>query len=307
MKSLRSARPRGLRGRLCAAVAAACMGVLGLASVASAAPHNPTGEFAPFADCPLSNPNIFDCFYALTTSGSITIGNKSVPVKNPVTLQGGLEQLQGAPIGEEFRFVGAEDGNTLSKTPQPVPGGLLGITAPTWWPQILKDLFNEVVINGGATGVTATMELAKPASSIKVSTLHYIEQSGTAVSLPVKIKLGNAFLGSNCYIGSNSNPIVLNLTTGTTAPPPPNTPISGSPGTPQFNEAFSMVTFTGNRLVDNAFSASGANGCGGILFSWAVDPFVNSILGTPSPAGRNTAILEGKTQIAIAQAVRESE
>jgi hypothetical protein len=125
--------------------------------------------------------------------------------------------------------------------------------------------------------------------------------------LPVKIKLGNAFLGSNCYIGSSSSPIMLNLTTGTTSPPPPNTPISGNPGTPQPNGAFNMITFSGNRLVDNSFAAPGASGCGGILFSWAVDPLVNSILGTPSPAGKNTAILEGKTQIAIAEAVRESE
>lgn len=294
-------RSLGRRGRITAAVVAACVGLLVISSGASAAPHNPKGEFAPFADCPLSNPNIFDCFYALTTSGSITIGKKAVPVKNPVTLQGGLI------AGQEFTFVAAEDGNTLSKTPQPVPGGLLGITAPTWWPQILQDLFNEIVINGGATGVTATMELAKPASSIKVSTNAYAEQSGTALLLPVKVKLGNAFLGSNCYIGSNSNPIMLNLTTGTTAPPPPNVPISGAIGTPQFNESFSLLTFTGGRLVDNAFAVSGANGCGGILFSWAVDPLVNSILETPSPAGKNTAILEGKNQIAVASAVRESE
>jgi hypothetical protein len=302
MKRSNSAkRQLGLRGRILSAAVAACLGVLGFSSVASAAPHSPTGGFAPFADCPLSNPNVFDCVYALTTSGSITIGNKTVPVKNPVTLQGGLI------LGEEFTFVGAEDGNTLSKSPQPVPGGLLGITAPSWWPQILRDLFNEVVINQGATGVTATMELAKPASSIKFNPNNYIAQKGIALSLPVKIKLGNAFLGSNCYIGSSSSPVTLNLTTGTTSPPPPNTPISGTRGSVEFTENGSLATFTGNKLVDNSFSAPGANGCGGILFSWAVDPLVDSILGTPSPAGRNTAILEGKNQLAVAEAVRGSE
>jgi hypothetical protein len=269
--------------------------------VASAAPHSPTGEYAPFADCPLSNPNVFDCFYALTTSGSITIGKKTVPVKNPVTLQGGLI------VSPEIVFVAAEDGNTLSKSPQPVPGGLLGITAPTWWPQVLRDLFNEVVINQGATGVTATMELAKPASSIKFSANNYIEEKGIALSLPVKVKLSNAFLGSNCYIGSSSNPVTLNLTTGTTSPPPPNTPISGTRGAVSFNEFGDVITFTGNKLVDNSFSAPGASGCGGILFSWAVDPLVDSILGTPSPAGKNTAILEGKNQLAVAEGVKNSE
>jgi hypothetical protein len=40
-------------------------------------------------------------------------------------LQGGFEE----EVAAEFRmpFVEAEDGNTLSKTPQTVPGGLLGI------------------------------------------------------------------------------------------------------------------------------------------------------------------------------------
>ena len=302
MKRSNSAKRHiGLRGRIVSAAVAVCLGVLGFSSVASAAPHSPTGAYAPFADCPLNNPNVFDCFYALTTSGSITIGSKTVPIKNPVTLQGGVI------LGEELTFVAAEDGNTLSKSPQPVPGGLLGITAPTWWPQILRDLFNEVVINQGATGVTATMELAKPASSIKFSPQNYVHEEGTALSLPVKIKLGNAFLGSSCYIGSSSSPVTLNLTTGTTSPPPPNTPIKGSRGTVEFKELGSVTRFFGNKLVDNSFSAPGANGCGGLLFSWAVDPLVNSILGTPSPAGENTAILEGENQIGVAEPVRESE
>jgi len=119
-----------------------------------------------------------------------------------------------------------------------------------------------------------------------------------------KVKLDNPFLGSSCYIGSNSNPIQLKLTTGTTSPPPPNTPISGSPGEPAGIEEGAIIAFKNNKLVDNSFAAPGANGCGGILFSWAVDPFVNSIVGVPSAAGTNTAILEGNTYIADANAVR---
>ncbi|HEX5983603.1 MAG TPA: hypothetical protein VFY69_05285, partial [Solirubrobacterales bacterium] len=62
-----------------------------------------------------------------------------------------------------------------------------------------------------------------------------------------------------------------------------------------------------NKLVDNSFSAPSADGCGGWLFSWAVDPLVNSIVGTPSAAGNNTAILEGENQLANASAVKASE
>jgi hypothetical protein len=268
-------------------------------ATASAAP---TGEFAKFAKCPYTNPVIFACVYAETTSGTFTIGNKTVPIKNPVILQGGVETVIPETLVGPLKFYGATDGNTLSKTPQPVPGGLLGVTAPTWWPSILRDLFNET-INNGFTGVTATVELAAPASSIELSLANIITQQGTALGLPVKVKLSNPFLGSNCYIGSNSNPIKLNLTAGTTSPPPPNQPIAGSTGLPELLQE-GLLAVTNNRLVDNAFAAPGANGCGGILFSWAVDPFVNSIVGVPSPAGTNTAILEGTTYLGEAAYLR---
>jgi hypothetical protein len=269
-------------------LAGALVAALMVPATASAAP---TGEFAKFAKCPYTNPAIFACVYAETTSGTFTIGNKTVPIKNPVILQGGVETVIPETLVGPLNFYGATDGNTLSKSPQPVPGGLLGITAPSWWPTILKELFNET-INNGFTGVTATVELAGPASSIELSLANTLLREGTALGMPVKVKLSNPFLGSSCYIGSNSNPIHLKLTTGTTSPPPPNTPISGAPGT--FEEIVEgILADKGNRLVDNSFSAPGANGCGGFLFSWAVDPFVDSILGTPSAAGRNTAILEG--------------
>lgn len=285
--------------------AALCVGLLVPASSALAAPHNPTGEFAVFNDCPLSKSTVKACFWSKVSSGQMTTGAKTVPIKNPVILQGGLEYA--STLFDPVTFVGAEDGNTLVKTPQAVPGGLLGITAPTWWPSILRDLFNET-INNGFTGVTATMELAGPASAIKLNVLAMAAGVGPALSMPVKIKLSNPFLGNNCYIGSNSNPIKLALTTGTTSPPPPNTPITGKPG-----EVFesgpegTILNITGNRLVDNSFATPGANGCGGILFSWAVDPFVESIVGIPSPSGTNTAILEGETKLGAAFAVKASE
>jgi hypothetical protein len=270
---------------------------------AASASATPTGEFARFAKCPLANPSVNICIYAETTSGTFTLGSKTVPVKNKVVLQGGA--IGTGAEGETLSLVAASDGNTLTKAAQPVPGGLLGVTAPSWWPQILKDLFNET-INNGFTGVTATVELAAPASSVKVNILNILGQTGTGLVLPVKVKLSNPFLGSNCYIGSNSSPINLNLTTGTTSPPPPNKPITGSPGEPGQLEEFLILLAKGNRLVDNSFGASGANGCGG-LFSFLVDPFVNSIVGVPSAAGTNTAILEGTTYLTEKQYVIASE
>jgi hypothetical protein len=273
---------------------------------ASSASATLTGEFARFSKCPLSNPAVEFCLYSETSAGTFTMGKKAVPLKNPVILQGGLAGGEGN-VFNPVHLIAATDGNTLSKSPQPVPGGLLGVQAPSWWPSILKELFNET-INNGFTGVTATVELAGPTSGVTVNFLSALSGQGAAFKLPVKVKLDNPFLGSNCYIGSNSNPITLNLTTGTTSPPPPNQPITGSPGETVLPvEGGGVLGLKDNRLVDNAFAAPGASGCGGILFSWAVDPLVNSIVGVPSPAGTNTAILEGTTYLSNAQITREED
>jgi hypothetical protein len=261
-----------------------------------------TGEYARFEICPTANFVVDGCVYAETNSGNFVMGKKSVPLVNQVVLKGGFDSDDGSIFGN-LTFVAPTDGVTLSKSPQPVPGGLTGIVAPSWWPSLLRNLFNET-INNGFTGVTATVELAAPASAIKFNAAAELFGVGTALAMPVKVKLSNPFLGSNCYIGSNSNPLKLNLTTGATSPPPPNTSISGNPGELAVIEEGNIIATKNNKLVDNSFAAPGANGCGGILFSWAVDPFVESIVGVPSAAGTNTAILEGSTYIADGNAVR---
>jgi hypothetical protein len=275
----------------------AVLGALVFASSALGASHNPKGEYAQFNECPLNRATITDCVLSISNGGGFTIGKKNVPLKNPVTLQGGFE---GA--GSEVKFYGAENGNTLSKTPQPVPGGLLGIVAPTWWPKFIQDWFNEQ-ISKGFTGVNATVELTGPSkglTNVKLNTENLIFEEGVALGLPVKIKLDNAILGSNCYIGSESKPVQLNFTTGTSGK------LKGSAGTISFNPTFTITTISGGKLVDGTYAAPAASGCGGI-FSIFVDPLVNSILGTPSPSGTNSATLEGKLQDAVAAEVKASE
>src|ERR1700761_4228725 len=162
----------------------AALMVLAPASSAMASSHHPTGEFSSFGECPLNRATISDCVYSLSNGGSFTIGKKTVPLVNPVTLQGGFER-----VGENLAFYGAENGETLSKSPQPVPGGLLGITAPTWWPKSIQDWFNNL-INEGFTGVTATVELTGPSkglTNVQLNTTNLIGGVGTALGLPVKI------------------------------------------------------------------------------------------------------------------------
>jgi hypothetical protein len=282
-------------GALCALAAS-----LALAAPALAANH-PKGAYAKFADCPLANPATELCLFAKTESGEVVIGKKAVPIVNAITLQGGLHEV----AEEDLEFIAAEDGNSLTKAAQPVPGGLLGIVAPSFLPKFLQESFNEF-INKGITGVTATTELAAPASTIGVNLNHLVEAEGAALTLPIKIKLDNAFLGSNCHVGSNAHPILIELTTGTTSPPAPNKPITGKVGEVKFEEEFTIVKISNNSLVNNSFAAPGAEGCGGI-FSFLIDPAVNAQLGIPSAAGHNTAILNGTLNEGVAAAVKASE
>lgn len=270
------------------------LAVLVLAPTALASSHHPKGEFANFGECPLSNAKVETCIYSKSSSGSFKVGAKTVPLVNPVILQGGL-----IGTGEESQFVGAENGETLSKTAQPVPGGLLGITAPTWWPTFIQNWFNNL-INEGFTGVNATVELAKPASAVKVNVNNLVAESGTALGLPVKVKLSNTILGSSCYLGSNSSPIQINFTTGTSGS------LKGTRGVAEFNEEFTLVTLKGGKLVNGTFIAPGVNGCGGI-FSFLVDPLVESVLGVPAGEGKNSAVLEGLLQSGNRLAVEASE
>jgi hypothetical protein len=284
------------------AVAAVSLAVLGFAAPALAL--KPTGDFVNFGDCPLNNPSVNQCIFAQTTSGQFSIGSTEVPITKTITLQGGLIFIE-EPRSETF--VNAKDGNTLSKTPQTVPGGLLKILAPAGWPEILKIIFNEF-INKGITGLTATTELV---GTPTLNRLALLFGSGTALSLPVRVHLENPFLGSKCYVGSASKPVTVNLTSGTTSPPPPNKPISGSPGEIEGKDEGALVIVKKNSLVDNAFSAPVAEGCGSQilfgLFTGIIDGAVDAQLGLPSAAGHNTAILNGQLENAIGSAVTASE
>jgi hypothetical protein len=283
-------------------VVAALIVPLAVASPALATEHHPTGNFAPFADCPLSNPSVTQCIVASTTSGEFTVGKKTVPINKTITLQGGTIPIKGSG---EVTFVAAENGETLSKTPLYVPGGLFGLKPPEYLNKEQKEKFEEMV-NKGLTGVTETTELAKPASAIKLNTTNLISETGVALQLPVKVKLSNVFLGSGCYVGSEANPIILNLTTGTTSPPEPNKPIKGSAGALEILEEGALLRLLGGSLVDNAFAAPEATGCGA-PFSALVDKLVDSVFGVPAAAGLNTAILTGNLEDAFAPAVKASE
>jgi hypothetical protein len=267
--------------------AASALAIIGVASVAAIAPSaalakaQPNAEYAEFSHCPVYVKKVSACIVAQTTSGEFKLGKKTVHITKTLTLQGGLKEGSAeliAPVGAEI----------LSKVPIEVPGGLTGL---------------EGLGLGGTTEVNATTELAGP---VEVYQGNLLEGKGTAVTLPVKVKLENSILGTECYVDSATEPIVMNLTTGTTKPPSGVTPITGSSGTINLNPTTSIATLTGQSLVENDFAVPGASGCGGSL-SALVDEAVDVQVGLPAAAGESVAKLDGSSALAPAKAVKKAK
>jgi|SRR5665213_2788780 len=261
--------------------------------------------YAVFDQCPLSNEEVRGCIVSKTESGEIVLGKQAVPIVKVQTLQGGFYTEESGAT----KFVGASNGETLSKTPQKVPGGLLGLVKCNEIKgfgllEIIERGACELIFENGTTGVNAITELALPASSIGLNEGALFAEEGTALSLPIKVRLENSLLGSECYIGSSAHPITLNLTSGTTKPPLPNKPIKGKAGTLESKEEGGIFAIKGNSLVDNSFAAPEATGCGGI-FAFLIDPIIDSKIGLPSTAGHNTAILNNTIEQAGRGAIEE--
>ena len=289
------------------ALTALLLVALAALSFAGVAQAKLTGNYTKFAQCPYPNTEVIKCVYDVTSSGEVVLGSKKVPIVNPVTLQGGYGEATEEKEGAEFaKFYAATNGITLSKTPQPVPGGLAGIVNCKEIKEPILRFSCELAFENGLTGLNATLELAKPATDIRISENNLAGETGTALQMPVKVHLENPFLGSGCYVGSSGSPLTWKLTSGTTNPPLPNKAISGSAGEIEFLEEGRILVAKNNKLVDNSWSAPGASGCGGFLVELILDPIINAAAGVPAPAGKNTAILKGTLNVASAAAVRRN-
>lgn len=257
---------------------------LGISSVAvtPVAARAPTGDFAAFAQCPRFTAGVEACVYDTAPSGEMVLGRRTIPIGSPVTLQGGWSRNERVIPPREI-FFGALNGETLVKAPQKLPGGLLGLP------------------------LLATLELVEPAGEIRFSKENFENREGAALSLLVRIHLESSFLGPACFIGSPRQPLVVNLTTGTTKPNAPNKPISGRVGIISARDEFNLVEASSSALVDNAFAAPEATGCGPSGTSSLVDRLIDENIGLPSPDGRNTLVMDGVIKFATAEGVIASE
>jgi hypothetical protein len=278
------------------------LAVAGPASAASDASSAPSGLYSGMGTCPLASSELQDpdsqevgCVVATIGGGSMTIGGVTVPLTSAMTAKFGIYWPLGGqsvtfPDGNTasiFDSVSPTDNQELSAAPLDVP---------------IPGLTNYVP---GVTSAIVQVQLAGP---IAAFTPLADGENYPLFELPLKFHLLNLFLGGNCYIGSNTAPIVLQPSSGTTAPPAPNAPITGDPGTVALNSdpnghSDFIVGISGATLVDNTFSVPAASGCGiGGSLDWLVD----LLFGLGSAAGHNTASLTGvSTSIAVDPSVAD--
>ncbi|MGP4022255.1 hypothetical protein [Actinomadura sp. 3N407] len=237
------------------AVVSAVLLTFGLASPAAAANPDPIPESFDFSDCPTlpegASPFFSHCWVGVVTSGTFKIGNFDQEIEEPI------------------RLTWATTFNTDTFERKTIFGGLHAEKM-----LVQPGLFGDPFLSAVYAKVEYAGVFEMPVSS------------DFQINLGVKVRLINPILGRHCLVGTNDNPIMLSLSTGTTDPPAPNTPITGEPATVARQDP--QPTVLQAKHVGNAFSVPGASGCvfGGGVADW----LVNQIGGFPAPAGTNTMI-----------------
>jgi hypothetical protein len=237
-------------GKLGALVAAVALVAVVAAPAATAAA--PAPPYSQFKGCP-NEAKVGGCFRSVVKGGTFKMGSKEVPIEKPFELRGGL------PVGFGPLYYNSEGGLEVVK--QKVPGGVVGLTGLTW---LLELLGSEALTLYAATELAGTP----------------IIEGFKSVKLPIKVHLINNTLGNNCYVGSTSNPISLQLLLTNTT-------------TNTFDPVTEILTAKGGIYEDKTFSAPGASGCVLTLFGFipiSINGLVNSQSGLPAASGTNKAV-----------------
>jgi hypothetical protein len=271
------------------------------------------GIYEPFHACPFNNPEVSICVHAETAGGKeggqFTVGSITIPLSKKITLQGGLTEAGYTGETELEGFFGPENGEeTLAAPALKVPGGFVNRIAPQpWWPTALTESFESAKKNHELSA-TETLELA---GTPELDPGHLLAAEGTAFELPMKVRVSSPWLttlgGGTCHVGSNENPILVDLTSGASTGPFPyeyNTS-QGKVGEIAFKDEFNYAEITHSTLVNSTYSVTtGAEGCGG-EFESVVDHAISTAAGVPDASGQNTVILTGTQKVSVAERVKE--
>lgn len=257
----------------------------------------PRGIYRPFTNCPLNNPVMHEVMplsdppggYAACTAGevvggSITLGNITTQVSEPVNVQFGFFIPPRDPNIFPALAVPPLAGPSviLSTKPDLIPESLTtGLGCATAADVTIVNICRQAEARGGV--YNQVYALAQEAGQLRDFNLFDWIQ-------PVKFKLINPLLGSNCYIGTDSDPVVVHpsLSVG-----PGGGFFSESDPQPAVHPDTIFFGVTGAVASDSTFSAPGVLGCGpGGVANVAVDEALDASSGLPAASG-NSLTLNG--------------
>lgn len=264
-----------------------------------------------FKNCPVNNPETELCFAGVTSGGKkggfFSLGNITVPLSKPITLQGGEHENEAE---ENIYLVPAVEGAETLESPElKVPGGISVITSRIQelqeWPAELTQAFKEAKKNK-ETAMYVKIEVAGGNKLFEIpnalNVTNLIFETGPAFTLPLKVKITGPFLeklgGGPCLVGNDTTPVYQYLTTSPAS--------NGSAGYLYILAEGNQVELENSRLGDLGWPVeSGAEpqGCGGAYESY-VDGALDEALGLTRGA-KGLTLLEGNLYEATAEYVRE--
>jgi hypothetical protein len=263
-------------------------------------PPTLSGDWAAFNRCPVDNPTMLAadnstglaiCVALASPNGAFTIGSLTLPTKASNLQMGVVLNLTN---GTATTISPA--GGTSVNEPIEVPNGLVTLICPSHGRLAWKvcrpqpnDRSNEH--SGELTNLTISIEPAgEPSNFNLIAGLAFSHQP--IVSMPVKVHLQNRLLGDHCYIGSGTEPIVLQPEI--TTEPTGSIEAFDTNGTPDPNGTMTLFSILDTQ-GSSSFAVPAATGCG---FMGIFDEAIDGHMGLPSPAGKNSLVLnEAKTGI----------
>ncbi|MEU3608893.1 hypothetical protein AB0E83_26110 [Streptomyces sp. NPDC035033] len=275
------------RTKLAAVSALTALGAFASTGTATAAAPVLNGGWGPSTRCPVDAPAMLasdgldttpQCVVSYSLSGSIKLGNTTVTTGRTNLQMGVVQNADGT------NSVVAPPEGALIADSATVPGGLMGLMCPSDIP-FITDICRQLS-DARLNKITATMESVGTPSDFDQIAGVLTDQP--IVTLPVRIRLQNPFLGDNCYIGTKSDPILLrprNLD----APSFGVTRFNGD-GSANDEGDMSRLDLLGSTQYDDTFAVPGASGCGLGWFG-LIDGAVNLKTGLPAAAGKNKLTL----------------
>jgi hypothetical protein len=274
-------------------------------------PKYSTSTWGQFKYCPYENPEVQFCYAGITSGGSkggfFEYGKVKVKLDKPIALQGGYDEVETEEEKEELQVFPAAGIQSLEAPELKVTGGI-GLITPriqenNEWPAALSESWKEAKKNH-ETAVNVKIELAGnelfdvPGG---LNTTNLIFEKGTVFRLPLKVKLTSPWLeklGSGpCYIGTDENPVHVNLTSGD----------AGSAGTQEHDEGFHQIILRNSRLVDVHWTIekeSLPKGCGGSYEPY-IDGALDSLLEQGGPNKTGIVVLQGNLYTGRTKDVKE--